>query len=329
MVMSVCVEVLVLERRGHRFIKGKRFDIEIKKIGFTQNLDEPYVCLKASGSNVTFLILYVDDILLMGNNVTMLQEVKSWLCKCFSMKDLGETTYILGSKIIRDRSKWLIALSQSDYLEKILKRFWMENSKKGYTLMIEKSDYRKSQGAKTPSEVRRMQRVPHASAIGSIMYATAVKAIIKYLRNTKDVVLVYGAKPESELKKSVNQSTTDMSSTEDEYIVAAEASMEAIWMRKFIDGLGGVVPSNKRHMEMLCDNEPAIAIANDPGILKGARHFQRKYYNIREVIQEHDIVLKKVHTDDNVADPFTKPMSYDKHYEHAMAIGIIPARSLM
>ncbi|GKC22314.1 retrotransposon protein, putative, ty1-copia subclass [Tanacetum coccineum] len=83
---------------------NKRFDEEIKKIGFTQNPNEPCVYLKASGSSVAFLILYVDDILLMGNNVTMLQEVKSWLCKCFSMKDLGEAAYILGIKIIHDRS---------------------------------------------------------------------------------------------------------------------------------------------------------------------------------------------------------------------------------
>ncbi|GJT42627.1 hypothetical protein Tco_0951342 [Tanacetum coccineum] len=120
-----------------------------------------------------------------------------------------------------------------------------------------------------------------------------------------------------------------MSSTEAEYIVAAEASMEAVWMRKFINGLGGVVSSNKTPMEMLCDNEPTIAIANDLEILKGARHFQRKYHYIREVIQEREIVLKKFHAYDNVADPFTKPMSYDKHYEHAMAIGIVPARSLI
>nr|GEX96925.1 retrotransposon protein, putative, Ty1-copia subclass [Tanacetum cinerariifolium] len=58
---------------------NKRFDVEIKNIGFTQNPDESCVYLKASGSNVAFLILYVDDILLMRNNVIMLQEVKSWL----------------------------------------------------------------------------------------------------------------------------------------------------------------------------------------------------------------------------------------------------------
>ncbi|GJX47315.1 retrotransposon protein, putative, ty1-copia subclass [Tanacetum coccineum] len=121
------------------------------------------------------------------------------------------------------------------------------------------------------------------------IYWTALKTILKYLRNTKDMVLVYGEKPESELKvtcyadagfqtdkddtksqsgyafvlnggavdwKSDKQSTTAMSSIEEEYIVAAEASMEAVWMRKFIDGLGDVMPSNKRPMEMLCDNAP-------------------------------------------------------------------------
>ncbi|GKC64651.1 retrotransposon protein, putative, ty1-copia subclass [Tanacetum coccineum] len=113
--------------------------------------------------------------------------------------------------------------------------------------------------------------------------------------------------------KSAKQSTTSMSSIESEYI----------------DGLGGVMPSNKRPMEMLCDNEPALAIASDLRILKGARHFQRKYHYIREVIQEGEIIFKKVHTDNNVADPFTKPMSFNKHFEHAMAIGIVPASSLM
>ncbi|GKC83421.1 retrotransposon protein, putative, ty1-copia subclass [Tanacetum coccineum] len=274
---------------------NKRFDEEIKKTGFTQNPDEPCVYLKASGSNVAFLVLYVNDILLMGNSVAMLQEVKSWLCKCFSMKDLGEATYILGIKIIRDRSKRLITLSQIDYLEKILKKFRMKNSKKGYTPMMEKPDYRKSQGAKTPTKQNP----------GEIHW-TSAKTILKYLRNTKDMVLVYGAKPEDELKvscyadasfqtnkddtksqtgyvfvlnggavdwKSAKQSTTAMSSTEAEYIAIVEASMEAVWMSKFIDGLGGVIPLNKRPMEMLCDNEPALAIVGDPAILKGARHF--------------------------------------------------------
>ncbi|GJT48990.1 retrotransposon protein, putative, ty1-copia subclass [Tanacetum coccineum] len=83
---------------------NKRFDDEIKKFGFTQNRDEPCVYINVSGSNVTFLILDFDDILIMGSNIPMLQDVKSYLGRCFAMKDLGEVAYILGIKIYRDRS---------------------------------------------------------------------------------------------------------------------------------------------------------------------------------------------------------------------------------
>nr|GEX47904.1 retrotransposon protein, putative, Ty1-copia subclass [Tanacetum cinerariifolium] len=110
---------------------NKRFDEEIKRFGFIQNRDEPCVYRKASGSDVVFLILYVDDILIMGNNIPRLKEVKDYLGECFSVKDLGEGAYILGITIYRDRSLRLIGLNQSAYIDKILKKFNMQNSKKG------------------------------------------------------------------------------------------------------------------------------------------------------------------------------------------------------
>ncbi|GJU43254.1 retrotransposon protein, putative, ty1-copia subclass [Tanacetum coccineum] len=125
---------------------NKRFDDEIKKFGFTQNPDEPCVYQKSSRSYVAILILYVDDILLMGNNIPMLQDVKSYLGRSFAMKDLGDAAYILGIKIYRDRSKRLIGLCQSAYIEKILKRYYMENSKRGTIPMQEKLKLSKSQG---------------------------------------------------------------------------------------------------------------------------------------------------------------------------------------
>ena len=77
-----------------------------------------------SGSAVVFLVLYVDNnVLLIGNDALVLQSVKIWLSKNFSMKDLGEATCILGIKIYIDRSKRLFGLSQSTYIEKMLKRF--------------------------------------------------------------------------------------------------------------------------------------------------------------------------------------------------------------
>ncbi|GKC42015.1 retrotransposon protein, putative, ty1-copia subclass [Tanacetum coccineum] len=102
---------------------------------------------KASGSNVTFLNLYVDDIIIMRNHIPSLQSVKNYLGKCFAMKDLGEAAFILGIKIYRDGSNQLIGLSQSAYMDKILKRYRMDNSKRGHIPMQERLDLKKTQGA--------------------------------------------------------------------------------------------------------------------------------------------------------------------------------------
>ncbi|GKF98910.1 hypothetical protein Tco_0297693 [Tanacetum coccineum] len=130
---------------------------------------------------------------------------------------------------------------------------------------------------------------------------------MKYLRNTKDVFLVYG---------------------EAEYIVAYDASKEAVWVRKFIYGLG-VVPTIEEPISMYYDNTRAITIANESGITKGARHFRVKVHYLREVIEFCDIKLEKVYTDDNLADPFTKALAFLKHSEHTRNIGMLSANSLM
>ena len=106
-----------------------RFDEVIKEFGFVQNKEEACIYKKLSGSSVSFLVLYVDDILLIGNDVNLLNSVKEYLNSKFSMKDLGEAAYVLCIKIYRDRSKRLLALSQSTYLEKVLKKFKMDQSK--------------------------------------------------------------------------------------------------------------------------------------------------------------------------------------------------------
>ncbi|GJX24935.1 retrotransposon protein, putative, ty1-copia subclass [Tanacetum coccineum] len=333
---------------------NKRFDDEIKKFGFTQNRDEPCVYLKASGSYIAILILYVDDILLMGNNIPMLQDVKSYLGKCFAMKDLGDAAYILGIKIYRDRSKRLIGLCQSAYIEKILKRYSMENSKRGTIPMQEKLKLSKSQGASTPAEIQRMQKIPYASAVGSIMYVvrctrpdvafaqnmtsrfqqnpgkihwTTVKNILKCLRNTKDMFLVYGRNMERELRVLLTgkaQSKVSLLLTDAEYIAAFDASKEAVWIRKFISGLG-IVPTIEEPISMYYDNTRAIAIAKDHGITKGARHFLAKVHYLRETIEMGDVKIEKVDTEDNLTNPFTKALAYPKHSELTKNIGLIPA----
>ena len=88
---------------------NRRFDKMIKAYSFIQTYGEACIYRKVSRSTTTFLILYVDDILLIGNDIEFLDSIKGYLNKSFSMKYLGEAAYILSIKIYRDRSRRLIS----------------------------------------------------------------------------------------------------------------------------------------------------------------------------------------------------------------------------
>ncbi|GKA67413.1 hypothetical protein Tco_0767221, partial [Tanacetum coccineum] len=128
--------------------------------------------------------------------------------------------------------------------------------------------------------------------------------------------------------KSSKQNTTAMSATEAEYIAASEAGMEAVWIRKFISGLG-ILPTINEPIKMFCDNSAALYFANELGVQRGARHYHRKYHYVRECIKLGEIKFLKVHTDDNLADPFTKALSNKKLTQHARSMGLCLASSFM
>nr|GEV03498.1 hypothetical protein [Tanacetum cinerariifolium] len=253
--------------------------------------------------------LYVDDIIIMGHHIPSLQSIKDYLGKCFAMKDLGEATFIIGIKIYRDRSKRLIRLGQNASMDKILKRYKMDNSKGDHMPMQERLDLNKTQGASTPKEVKRMQNVPYALAMGSIMHVTGYVFILK------------GGTVGWKISK---QSTIAMSATEAEYISA----LEVVWIRKFISGLG-IESTINEHIRMFCNNSAALYFANKPGVQRGAKHYHRRYHYVRESIALGEIRFLKVHTDDNLADPFTKALSSTKLTQHAMSIGLRLASSFM
>ncbi|GKC47154.1 hypothetical protein Tco_1064876 [Tanacetum coccineum] len=106
-----------------------------------------------------------------------------------------------------------------------------------------------------------------------------------------------------------------MSATEAENIAASEAEMEAVWIRKFISWLG-IVPTINEPIKMFCDNSAALLITNELGVQMGAKHYHRRY-------------LLKVHTYDNLADPFTKALPKGKLTQHARSMGLSLASSFM
>ena len=165
-----------------------------------------------------FLVLYVDDILLIGNDVGIMSLVKVWLSSQVDIKDLGKSNFILGIKLWRDCKNRMLGLSQAGYIDKVLEQFSMQNSKKGLLPFKHKVPLSDDQRPKTIEEENIMRQVSYASAMGRLMYATlyirpdiyysvgkvnryqsnlvpkhwqAVKHILKYLQRTRDYMLVY------------------------------------------------------------------------------------------------------------------------------------------
>ncbi|KAJ9553104.1 hypothetical protein OSB04_017149 [Centaurea solstitialis] len=256
----------------------------------------------------------------------------------------------------------------------------MDESKKGFIPMQHGIVLSKTQCPVSSQDQDRMKSVPYASAIGSIMYAmlctrpdvaysvsvtsryqqnpgephwVVVKNILKYLRRTKDMFLVFGGS-EDEISvtgysdasfqtdrddfrsqsgyvftlnggtiswKSSRQDTIADSTTEAEYIAASDAAKEAVWLRNFLSDLR-VVASVSRPIDIFCDNSGAVAQAKEPREHHKSRHVLRKYHLIREIIGRGDVRICKIPTEDNVADPLTKPLARVKHEAHANSIGM-------
>ena len=355
-----------------------RFDETIKSFGFHQSVDEACVYKLIKEKHVVFLVLYVDDILLMGDNVKLLTEVKDWLATQFKMKDLGNANYVLGIQILRDRKNRVLALSQATYIDKVLTRFSMQNSKKGlmptrHGIILSKKEY-----PTTPQEIEDMRHVPYASAVESLMYAMlctrpdicyavgvvsrfqsnpglnhwiAVKHILKYLRRTRDYMLVYSGDDlkiqgytDSDFQgdrdsrkstsgsvftlggaavvwRSVKQSSIADSTMEAEYIAASKAAKEAVWLKNFLSDLE-VVPNMDKPITLYCDNSGAVANSREPRSHKRGKHIERKYHLIREIVNRGDVTVTKIPTLDNLADPFTKTLSEKLFFKHIEEMGL-------
>ena len=92
-------------------------------------------------------------------------------------------------------------------------------------------------------------------------------------------------------------------------------------MKEFISDLG-VIPSASGPVKIFCDNSGAIALVKESRFHKRTKHIKRRFNSIRHQVSEGDIEICKIHTDLNVADPLTKPLSRAKHDQHQDSMGV-------
>ena len=187
-----------------------KFDAFMQSQGFRRSqVDHCMYTKKAGDGSLIILVLYVDDMLIVGKDIH----------GSFDMKDLGDANHILGMRILRKSSKGVLFLSQQEYISKVLQRFNMEGGK---TIGVPLPPYLKLSAEDSPTsddEKAEMAKVPYASAVGSLIYAMvatrpdiafavgvvsrymanprkkhweAVKGIMRYLKGTKDFCICFG-----------------------------------------------------------------------------------------------------------------------------------------
>ena len=198
-----------------------KFHQAMLKDGFTM-MEEDY-CVYIKCSNIGFIImsLYVDDILVTGNDKKLIDVIKKWLSLNFEIKDMAEASYVFGVKILRDRSKRLLSLSQETYIKKMLKCYHMHDCKPMDTLVEKNLSLNFDMCPKTPNEKEQKSKIPYSSVVGGLIYAMmctrpdicyvvglasrfqsnpgpkhwmAVKRILRYLKGTSDYVLCHQGK---------------------------------------------------------------------------------------------------------------------------------------
>ena len=174
--------------------------------------------MKVSESKYIFLILYVDDILLVANNTDLLVETKQLLFSYFDIKDLGKAFYVLGIQILCHKTSVIVRLFQQTYIEFIMKRFNMQSRSSGKTPIVKGNKFSKDQCPQNDIEGDQMIAVPYSSVVGSLMYAQVcthpniafvvgvlgrylsdpsqshwktAKKVLRYLQGNKDLMLTY------------------------------------------------------------------------------------------------------------------------------------------
>lgn len=153
-----------------------KFTETMQKIGMKNSSVEPCIFTKRDGNNIVFLVLYVDDILIASNKESMISEVAERLREYFEITDLGEPKRFLGIAITRDRSKKIMKLDQSEYTQKILKRFGMLDCNTNRTPMVTKSQQKREiseMGEKGLREnLTSLTKFPFRELVGSLRYLT-------------------------------------------------------------------------------------------------------------------------------------------------------------
>jgi len=354
---------------------NQQFHGVLLDLGFTRTRSDAGVYHRQDDGGVLIIILYVDDITILGDNLKSVNDLKATLSNRYEMTDLGDIDSYLGVRIKRDRSTKRLEIDQSRYVLEIVARFGLSDANQALTPLPTGADVHleKYEGQASKADIKLYQQM-----IGSLLYVQIgprpdisfavsrlaqyasnpsphhirlAKYVFRYLKGTSDLKLVYdgargnglygysdtswGDNPDDRHSTagyvflladaaiswcSRKQKTAAQSSTEAEYVGLAEGGNQCMWYRMFLEELGYDVQDP---IPLHCDNHGSAKLSLNPVTGRKSKHIPIKYHVIRDYIENDQVDLLRIPTEEMLADGLTKSFAKIKLSDFVSGLGLI------
>ncbi|KAE8669328.1 tir-nbs resistance protein [Hibiscus syriacus] len=300
----------------------------LTKSGYSVTPTDSSLFVKDNEGKLAIVLVYVDDLIITGDDEAEILQTKENLSVRFQMKELGQLKHFLDLEV--DRTHEGIFLCQQKYAKDLLKRFGMLECKSTSTPMEPNIKMCAHEGKDLEDATMYRQ------LIGSLIYLTLTRPDISYAvgvmsredcklvgycdadyagdhdtrRSTTGYVFKLGSGTISWCSK--RQPTVSLSTTEAEYRAAAMAAQESTWLIQLMNNLHQPVDYA---IPLYCDNQSAIRLAENPVFHARTKHVEVHYHFVREKVLQEEIEMRQIKTDEQIADLFTKSLSVGK-FEH-------------
>ncbi|XP_019229122.1 PREDICTED: uncharacterized protein LOC109210203 [Nicotiana attenuata] len=288
------------------------------------------------GEDILIMCLYVDDLIFTGNNPKLISEFREAMISQFEMADLGSMSYFHGIEVSQLDNG--IFISQKKYAGDILMRFNMDKAKLILTLIEEKlklvrdgtsnfvdpTYFKKLVGSLRYLTSTRPDITYGAGLINSFMetprqsHLQAAKRILRYIQDSDWAGDTIQRKSTSGYAfylssgvfswSSKKQQVVALSTAEAEYMAATSSATQALWLRRM---LGFLQHKQVSPTIIFCDSKSAIELKKNPVFHGRSKHIDIKFYFIRDLVQDKEIVIEYRKTGEQVTDVFTKPLKLD------------------
>lgn len=334
-----------------------RLHEELTTYGFAASTADPGLYTYTGKSGPTYLLVYVDDILIAAPDLTAVDTIKSKLSASFDAHDLGPAEFFLGMRITRDRPSKALKLAQPLLTTEILSDYGMLDSAPKSTPL---SSTAKLTGDGEPLAAE----MPYRQLVGSLLYLSVctrpdiahavgalskflaapttdhwlmAKRVLRYLAGTTSAGINFtAASPvtgycdadyagDLDTRRSTTayvftlnggaiswnsrrQPTVAASTTEAEYMAAAAAVKEGLWIRTLLADMS----LSHSTITIMADNQSAIKLLKNPISSQRSKHIDVAYHFARERVMRHEICFKYISTDKMIADALTKAVPETK-----------------